>query len=436
MTAPLAFEVILRADEPVLSARDREAIEQLVSWRRTPAFAKPGRTAWHVLQDPVRAPGGGPMLRAAKLKGVGAWNPADAGAGLDGAGSHPTGLVRPSVAEFAKTARTAHFGVDAHGRFQDVHSEPAPFGAILLRRARQEYENARRLADAGVRSVVPGLLARYEGPGFHGEPLGAVVCLSPTASPQALDFLYQRDPDPTPERRAHAHAVLEALGLPGEHSVATFVRAQALVAFRVGRALRRFAQAGLYRHSSAWDNFYFDPRTGDVCFTDLDSSRCLAELPAPVAGLQVLRDLAGALWRLPKQLCEAEVLGEFPLEAVLAEDALAATLAGFLEIGLDEARRHVAPLWDHVVPGWFLMKRHGPAVASWSKAERKSHRIDRGIFCCLAILAVAEPYAARHEALGLPAAPSIAALRAAVRDHVGEQADYLDWLLARAGATA
>src|SRR4051812_34387326 len=48
----------------------------LASWRRPPHFPAPGRTAWYELSRPVlypQRPGVG--FLAAKIKGVGLWNP-------------------------------------------------------------------------------------------------------------------------------------------------------------------------------------------------------------------------------------------------------------------------------------------------------------------------------------------------------------------------
>src|SRR5690606_27431512 len=184
-----------------------------------------------------------------------------------------------------ETAKTVHFGIDANGVFKGLHSEPAPFGAILLRRAAQEYENAEALVSAEVQSIVPLMLVRYDIGLFNGEPIGAVISLTPDESPHALDFLYQYEPDASEERLAHGHSVLEALSVKGGLSELPLCAAQTKVSFLIGRSLRSFAQAGFYRYSSAWDNFFFDRRGSEIYLTDLDSSRRLAELPADIGGL-------------------------------------------------------------------------------------------------------------------------------------------------------
>lgn len=429
--APLAFQAVRRNDSLVLSQRDVEAIERIISWDGVqPRFSKPGRTAWYVLQDPVQSSNGGPLLRAAKLKGVGAWNPADPSIRSGVKGDHPVGMHRPSVTEYKETARTVHFGIGAEGEFKGVHSESAPFGAILLRRASQEYDNAEVLSCAGVSSIVPFMLARYGGL-FKAEPIGAVVSLAPDDSPHGLDFLYQREPEATDERRAHCLAVLTALGEAGGLDEHTLCSAQSKVSALVGRSLRRFAQAGLYRYSSAWDNFFFNKRDADVYLTDLDSSRPLSELPPDIGGMQVLRDLAGALWRLPKQFCERATVGDFHLQPLLKLDALAAMVAAYFKIDAAASQRLVDPLWAYFIPHWFLLKRHGAQVAGWTKDQSKGYRIEKSEFHCLAILVLAEVYRERREALGLPPLPATTELHRRMRSLLGEQMDQVAWLAQR-----
>ncbi|MCW7536777.1 hypothetical protein OOT46_02775 [Aquabacterium sp. A7-Y] len=427
----LPSNIVERQAEPALSCRDLKAIEQIVSWEVQPRFFKPGRTAWYVLQDPVRMANGGPLLLAAKLKGVGAWNPADPRVRSGIKGAHPVGVLPPSVAEYEETARTVHFGVDAEGEFRGVHSEPAPFGAILLRRARQEYENAEVLHRAGVPSIVPFALWRYGREQFKGEPIGAVVSLAPDESPYSLDFLYETESNPTSERHAHFEAVMKALGIEGGLDEPSRVTAQSKVALLVGRAMRRFAQAGLYRYSAVWDNFYFNKNDGEVYLTDLDSSRRLAELPPEIGGMQVLRDLAGALWRLPKQFSERGTIHDFHLGSLLEVDALAAMVCGYFEIDQAEGKRLVDPLWAYFLPHWFLLKRHGPEVSMWTKEKCKTYRLDKDVFHCLAILVLAQAYRKKQSELGLPPLPSTAELRRRIRAFLGEQMDYVDWLASR-----
>ncbi len=424
----LAFDVIRRNQDLTLSARDAEAIERLVSWHAQPNFAKPGRTAWYRLVNPVRPVKGGPLLLAAKLKGVGAWNPVDPQVPSGIKGAHPPGTLQPSVVEYEETARTAHFGIDSDGQFKSLHSESAPFGSILLRRAQQEYENAFALHGSGVPSIVPYALYRYPGLRFKAEPLGAVVSLAPDESPHSLDVLYLDCRTASRERQQHLQEVLAALDADAVEDRA-IAAAQREIGYRVGQALRQFAQSGHYRYSSAWDNFYLNKRDGVVYLTDLDSSRRLQELPTEIAGMQVLRDLAGALWRLPKQYSECDVVSRFKLSDVRRTDPLAATLRGFFDLDEATARAVVEPLWDYFIPHWFLLKRQGADITTFSKEQRKSYRIDKGLFHCLATLVTAPVYRRLHARLGLPQIPEQADLLERANLFLGEPMDYIRWLL-------
>lgn len=425
----LTCKVVEQDHRLSLSPRDATAIDEIVSWKVAPTFVRPGRTAWYVLQDPITAPDGGPTYFAAKLKGVGAWNPDAPGTPSGVKGDYPRGLGPPSVTEYAETARTPHFGIDLEGRFARVNSEAAPFGAILLRRARQEYENADRLVSSGVSAIAPYALYQYSDLSFNSDALGAVVCLAPDASPHALDFLYQREDDPSPERRHHFQSVLHALRLEDGVQQDAAISAQCKVASLVGDALRRFSAAGLYRYSSGWDNFYLTRRTGAVYLTDLDSSRPWSELPAEVAGLQVMRDLAGALWRLPKQYSEAGSVADVQLPLILAQDPLACTVTAFFGVDEAQARCSVAPLWDYAIPHLFLLKRHASALPRWSKEERKTYRIEKGLFHCLAILSLADLYRRRRLHLGLPPIPAQDVLLKSAEQFLGDQMPYVDWML-------
>lgn len=412
-----------------LSPRDATAIDDIVSWNAAPTFVKPGRTAWYVLQDPISAPDGGPTYFAAKLKGVGAWNPDASGTPSGVKGDYPRGLGPPSVTEYAETAQKSHFGIDLKGRFTLVNSEAAPFGAILLRRARQEYENADRLVSSGVSSIAPYALYQYSDLSFNSDVLGAVVCLAPDTSPHALDFLYEREDAPSPERQHHFKSVLRSLQLGEGVPQHAAMSAQCRVASLVGDALRQFSAAGLYRYSSSWDNFYLNRRTGAVYLTDLDSSRPWSELPAEVAGLQVMRDLAGALWRLPKQYSESASVADVQLPLILHQDPLARMVTAFFGVDEAQARRSVAPLWDYSIPHLFLLKRHSNALSRWSKEERKSYRIEKGLFHCLAILSLADLYRRRRLHLDLPPVPSQEVLLKSAEQFLGDQMPYVDWML-------
>jgi hypothetical protein len=423
---PIPFSIVDEMEGFDLGAADAEALAQIISWQRLPEFALPGRTAWYVLQEPVRSPDGTQLLTAAKLKGVGAWNPVGSCTRSGIRGENQTGLTRPSTDEYEDTTRVLHFGIDSQGAYASLKSEPAPFGAITVRRARQEYDNARTLYHAGVPAILPFAVYRYDdGKLFGGEPIGAVVSLAPDQSPYSLDFLCLGEGDPTPAQEAHYRAARNCLVGNQINEVAT-LSAQAIVGHRIGKTLRQMAQAGLYRYSAGWDNFYLNKNTGDVYLTDLDSTRRLSELPPEIGGMQVMRDMAGALYRFTNKLYHPNIINNHPLRSMLDINPLASIVSGYFDIDPDYSRKLVAPLWNYFAPHWFLVKRYCNENQSSADGRRKTYKMDKDVFHGLAILALAQTYHDQHVRLGLPAAPSYDDLRGRLRNFLRERMDIVE----------
>lgn len=414
---PLSFSVVERAPEVELAPVDARALDELISWRAEPWFAVVGRTAWYVLKQPVLSSDGARLLTAAKLKGVGAFDP------TTGKGTRPTNE------EYVETAQALHFGVDDAGQFSEVRSEPAPYGAILLRRARQEFDNARLLAQAGVPAIYPLSVCVYdELPKFRGESLGVVTSLTSDASPYSLDWMLVRT-QAASARLADRKTVLTCLGAHAfDDSMEGRLSILSATAAKIGILMRQFAKAGLYRYSSGWDNFHINRRTGELYLTDLDSSRRLSELSANVRAMQVLRDMAGTLYRVANKLYHPSNTDAFRLEALLEADPLACVLSGYLDVDLARCRELVVPLWNYFIPHCFLLKRHQPALASWPEALRQSYKMDKNLFHGLAIYSLADAYHSQRARLGLPEAPATEELRASVRRFMGERADMIEFL--------
>jgi hypothetical protein len=176
-----------------LSDRDRKRIDNILSWRDTPQFFKPGRTAWYTLLDPVQGVQG-LTVYAAKIKGAGGWNPPD-NSGLSGIrGANPEGLCQPSNREYTATGSRSHFGINTEGEFCTVFSEPAPFGAIARKRARLEYENALHLMQAQVPAILPYRVVDYPDlDPFGKESLSVVVSLVPAPFPSRMEYFLLGD---------------------------------------------------------------------------------------------------------------------------------------------------------------------------------------------------------------------------------------------------
>jgi hypothetical protein len=415
-----------------VSTPDQRTLRQIVSWARQPSFAVPGRTAWHILSEPVLDPVTSRTLVAAKIKGVGAWHPRDAATPSRSDATKSAEISPPSNRAYEETTRDPHFGVDENGCFAPIFSAPAPYGAMTLPRAQREFDNAARLYRAGVPAIVPLAVYRYDdGRMFDGHPLGVVISLAWDESPYSLDLLRVENPAATADERAHAATVRETLGYsPGQRDGAAILSVRAAVGRQVGMRLRELAQAGLYRYSAGWDNFYLDRRSRIVYIKDLDSTRELTELPAQVRGMQVLRDLAGGIYQLVNKIYHPSAIDDYDLQTLLDIDPLAAVVAGYFEVDRNTARRLVKPLWAYFVPHWFLLKRHGEQFQSWSKEQRKGYKMDRHVFYGLAILVLAETYRTLREKLRLPPCPSDADLRQRMRGFLGDSTGLLDFLTA------
>lgn len=433
----LSFSVVERSAELHLSAADEREISDRVSWRTPATFPCPGRTAWYVLQNPIRSTEGGQMLVAAKIKGIGALNPSDPNRRSRVRGHHPHGLVQPTVDEYEETTRAHHFGIDDQGGFTVARSAPAPFAAITVGRARQEFDNARTLREAGVNAIRPFAVYEYSGTRtFNGDSIGAVVSLTPDVSPYPLEFLLLDEDGVTEDEMTTFAAIRGWLEIGEKRPEGEVLRAVSFLSFRIGRILRRFAQAGLYRYSAGWDNFFLDRRSADVYLTDLDSTRPLSELPVQIQGMQVMRDLAGALYRVANKLYHPNVVHAFSRRALLTWNPLAALVSGYFDVHISRSQEIVSPLWDYFVPHWFLLRRHKHEFTSWPEKRRKSYKMDKEIFHGLAFVALAPLYQELRHELSLPDAPSSKPIRERLGVFLGDRMEIIESFLEARGLSA
>lgn len=427
----LPCSVVDETPELDVSPADRKAIQQIVSWERLPSFPRPGRTAWHVLSEPVIDPRTARPLVAAKIKGVGAWRPVDSATPPRDGTAESGQLSPPSTIPFDETSLDAHFGVDADGDFAVVFSEPAPYGAITLPRAQREFDNATTLHRAGVPAIVPMSVYRYDDDKtFNGHPLGAVVSLAWDASPYSLDLIRVENPAASAEERAYAAALRETLGpLSGNERGTSILSVRAWIGRQIGVRLRELAQAGLHRYSAGWDNFFLDRQSRTVYLTDLDSTREYGKLPEPLQGIQVVRDLAGALYSFVNKIYHPTALNDYGLRDLMDVDPLAAVVAGYFEVDSDHARHVVRPLWAYFMPHWFLLKRHRRHLQGWSQQHRQGYKMDPMVYYALAILSLSEVYRGAQARLGLPRLPSDADLRRRMTGFLGENVDFIEFLV-------
>lgn len=359
----------------------------LVSWRSSPHFPAPGRTAWHEFDRPVRyqrRPG--VNFLAAKLKGVGLWNPEGyLHTGVQ-QGQRLAEPIQPTTTEYLAMTRLIHVGISAEGELIELTSNPAPYGGILHERALLEFENAATLLEHNVPSIAPLAVVRYPDLAFCDKPMGAVV----TASSERLPFRAHIDylDEHGEEAKAYFFSLYRALGIDGDPRVPLVQwRAFDRLSGRLGTLLRGFAESGLYRYATQLENLHFDLARGELFLTDLDSSRRLDDLAPESQWLQVLRDIASALHKISWRLHYFVTLDPWPIGVVRKTDPFASFLRGyFAEIPDHEIERAVEPIWRLVIPHLFLRKRLREEMGGWDRARIRTYEVDRQLFYCLAML--------------------------------------------------
>jgi hypothetical protein len=328
-----------------------DQILNFVRWRTRPWFFAPGRTAWYKLDEPLNylnRPG--ICYKAAKLKGVGFWNPDDQLATEIECSGRTREPSPPTSLKYEETDRLWHMGVSAEGDLAEVVSFPAPYGGILHERAVLEYTNAVTLHEQNVPSIAPLAVVRYSNLSFHGQPLGAVISLSTEQHPYRtyVNYLEKYGENAGP----YFLRVYQALGVDGD-PLNPFVQWQAytIICRRLGALLRTFAEAGFYRYSSHLGNFHFDVDRNELFLTDLDSSRRLDSLPPDMQVLQIMRDVASTLYKAAVRLYSFFFRTPWPIDTMRSEDPFVAVLRGYFHEALDDTiTRAVEPIWRFVLP--------------------------------------------------------------------------------------
>lgn len=393
MRHPLRIEVTHVYPLAEIKKSQFERLIDIARWRVRPKFYIPGRTAWSLLHTAVTYENArGLQYRAAKLKGVGVWNPkGHLHSGVQ-QGKHAVHPIQPTCQEYTSMKRLIHIGVSPEAQFIQVKSNPAPYGGILHERALLEFSNAGTLLEQGVPSVAPLAVIRYSDLRFRGQSMGAVISLSTESSP------YRAHLDYNDNRGQHAakyfRLIYKRLGFT-EKIYSPYVQWQAYerLSARVGTLLRGFAEAGLYRYASQLENLQFDLQRNEAFLTDLDSSRKLEDLSPDVRVLQIIRDIASALHKIAWRLHYFVTLDPYPLEKLRAVDPFIALLRGYFPDVSIAISKSVAPLWNLVIPHLFLRKRLRGSMHSWSRSRLRTYEIDRDIFFCLAMASAFELFA-------------------------------------------
>ncbi|WP_299455814.1 SET domain-containing protein-lysine N-methyltransferase [uncultured Microscilla sp.] len=381
-----------------LSTDELQQILSFIGWNECPPFEQPGRVAWHILtQEASTEAMPEQRLKAAKIKGVGFWNPRPEGKIHSGvlANLHSEAPTPPTTDTLESMLTFPHMGINQQGEYAIAYSSATPIGGILHERALLEFNSARILLEHGVPSTIPLMVVQYEDKyQFKGKPMGVVVNLSPEPTSMRLSCIqYGAAVHRGKDAKADAYydKLRASLGVNGQPELET-TRLQTinLLARKIGKLVHDFSAAGLYRYSSEWSNFEYDFARKEVFLTDLDSTLELKNVPTPLQALQVLRDLGTAVYRLMAKFGYPDILNDYTLNNVLKFDPLAELLVGYFpEAPYDEVETVSQRLWQCFVPHWTLLKKHQASITNeWSRPRRQTYKMDHDLFYVLTMTLV------------------------------------------------
>jgi hypothetical protein len=398
----LEIQLVTRYPDIAISDHEMDTLESFVSWKATPHFPRRGRMAWHVFSEkPTDLIHINRRFAAAKIKGVGVYNPPDEAGNRDPIYSSTTQAPLPPTTTPLKSFATyPHLGFEDTGDFAVVFGATAPIGGITVERALREFNTAAHLHKNNVPTIVPIAVYQYLVPEyvFDQQPLGAVICAVPDDQPYRLSeiqFGGALFPGADPQRDRYYDRVREALEIVGDAS-AEETRNLTLqkIAYQVGQRVAQFSRSGLFRYSAELPNFDFDFTDGLVVLTDLDSSAFLSEIPASRQRMEVLRDLASALYHLIAKFATPRALGAYSIKSLLQHDPAACLLQGYFgSDSMEQWRAMTARLWRAFIPHFQLINKYRAQIAGeWDSERRRSYKMDHHMFFVLVMCEVYEAF--------------------------------------------
>jgi len=438
MTKSIGFSVTHRYMDVDISEQEWQYILELASWKRMPSFAVRGRSAWHILREDVslKSPPHN-KLRAAKLKGIGVWNPASAARNRDSlmvpVSETP---IPPTTQPLESFATYPHFGLTAEGEYALVYGKVAPVGGIVYERALLEFESAKLLIENGLSTIVPLAVIRYEDKyQFQGQAMGAVISLSPAAEPYRLSEIQfgaatRKGEDPLKD--AYCERIRDSLGIQGDFSCETTRLAIIKVlSQQLGQLIHDFTAAGLYRYSPEWTNLEYNFDTCQVLLTDLDSTRPLAELTPELQTLHALRDVGSLLYRTMAKFATPSALDKYTLTNLLKYDPITDLLIGYFPQASEEQLQLISKrLWNAFIPYMFLLKKHRHAILNeWTNERRRSYKMDHDLFYLLAMSSIYPLFCESDLAHLYPSEINMDKLLKKAETYLGERYEYFLYLL-------
>jgi hypothetical protein len=300
----------------------KDEIEKCVRWMTVPYFPRAGRTAYIQLKEPICYREH--VIRSVKLKGVGV--------------SLPNGEVFPPTNHLVHN-NNPHCGISDDGKFYPICSEPSPLGGLSLERAVNEFLNGLYLQKSGCRTIAPLQVFRYLDSGISShKAIGVAVSGEPSFDSLRADAAARY---PSSYSNFERHFIQNLLKMNGfqddSRGILSLLRR---IAKKMGKAIRAFSEAGMYRYSSALDNFGIysvsENEDFELFLTDLDSSFYLEERPPIARGLEVVRDTASPLSYLLAYFLDPGNTERFGLSDIVMQDVFGEFLKGYYH-DVDEA---------------------------------------------------------------------------------------------------
>lgn len=376
------IEVTHRFGKIDIADSEYQSLLRVITWDIEPHFPFPGRTAWFRFGvKPFLQDGSGLYFHAAKIKGVGIWNPPSyqeySGVHSDEFSSNP---LPPLLKGYEYTSQSSHIGFTSTGEYSLVFGDSSPYGGMKYSRALNEYNNAYILYAQHVPSVTPFLVVSWKSLFYENEQLGMVVSLSSEPSPCRLhSVLYGDGVSNCNEYVGSVYRSLEINDyLPLDTRRLTAVN---ILSRKIGGLMQEFSLAGLYRHSGGWDNFHYCTNTTNVFLTDLDSSKLVSELDIDLRSLYILRDFVSVLYKFFVRLVHPLALKLYSLSDLLRYDPIASMISGYFPLAANDRVFRVSKvLWDYFIP--FVEKN------KYGNSVDKSNKMDRDFFFVLAMTAI------------------------------------------------
>lgn len=370
----LRSTIVNSDNENLVSDEDRNTILNWISWEEEPYFYRPGRTSWYNFRKPISG------YKAAKLKGIGFWNPASGVKLPMYNGFRSTYLCDikslPKTEIYTGGLQQNHFNISNDGcLFLMKKSSPAPLGGISSERAMNEYSNAKRLQSVPIDySLAPFISGYYNDLRFGKQNLGFVVTISKDSYPYCVDTLLYMTAKGDKVFDIFFDDSCDSLGLSGLNVAKDEDRLLLLgkIFKRYGDSLRVFCEQGMFLHSGGIDNIIYSPLTQRVLLTDLDSCKHIIEVDQNKRFLQNLRDTSSVLYKIICRLTDDTIIRSYSLNSLMNVNLVECFMSGFFyDVKYEFIKKISSNMWESLLKVYWTYRK------SMSHSESPSTDMNR-----------------------------------------------------------